>query len=194
MFLPALLLVTLAPDAGAFEVREESYETFVTVREPEAACPAWEWRRKSRQLRIHRCRGKALVDEASALRALLVRLRAQEGPSVEEGNLLMSLDYLDHPDFVTRLARHAEKARDRRPGKNINQYVVAAAAAEPMLPELTEILAGIGRRPLLSSAEKCSEARPRGKGPMSAWLRKQGFKGAEPLPMGCLMVWIRLVP
>jgi len=63
-----------------------------------------------------------------------------------------------------------------------------------MLPELTEILAGLGRRPRLSSAEKCSEARPSGKGPMSVWLREQGFRGKEPLPMGCAMVWIRLVP
>src|SRR5688572_31018952 len=93
MFLAALLLVTLAPDAGAFEVREESYETFVTARAPGAACPAWEWRRKSRQLRIQGCRGKALAEDSAALRNLLVRLRAQEGPAVEEASLLMSLDY-----------------------------------------------------------------------------------------------------
>jgi hypothetical protein len=192
----ALLLLTLAADAGApgaFEVREESYETFVTARAPGTTCPAWEWRRKSRQLRLHRCPGKPLAEETAALRALLVRLRAQE-TGVEEGSLLMSLDYLGHPDFVARLARHAEKARDRRPRQNVNQYAVTAAGAEAMLPELTEIFAGIGRRPVLSSAEKCSEARPRGKGPMSAWLRAQGFRGKEPLPMGCAMVWIRLVP
>lgn len=192
-----LLLVLAAADGGTapggFEVREESYETFVTARPPGAACPAWEWRRKSRQLRIHGCPGKPPGEEVATLRALLVRLRAQEGAAVEEASLLMSLDYLGQPDFVTRLARHADRARDRRPRQNINQYVVAAAAAAPMLPELTEILAGIGRRPLLSSAEKCSEARPRGKGAMSAWLRQQGFRGAEPLPMGCLMAWIRLV-
>jgi len=191
--LPLALLLSLTPDAGAFEVREESYETFVTIRAPGTSCPAWEWRRKSRQLRLHRCRGRSLVEEAPALRDLLARLRVQEGPPVEEASLLTSLDYIDHPDFVARLARHAEKAKDRRPGQNINQYVVAAAAAEALLPELTDIAAGLHRRPQLSSAEKCSEARPGGKGPMSAWLRAQGFRGRAPLPMGCAMVWIKFV-
>jgi len=187
------LLLSLAPDAGAFEVREEPYETFVTARQPGAPCPAWEWRRKSKQLRLHGCRGRALAEDAAALRDLLARLRVQEGPAVEEASLVISLDYLDHPDFVARLARHAVTARDRRPGQNINQYVVAAAAAEPLLPELADIAAGLKRRPQLSSAEKCSEARPGGKGPMSAWLRARGFKGRDPLPMGCAMVWIKFV-
>jgi hypothetical protein len=193
---PLMLLARLAADAGGapFEVREESYETFVTVRPPDAACPAWEWRRKSRQLRLHRCPDKPLAEDGPALRALLGRLREKEGPGVAEGSLLISLDYLSYPRFVARLARHAEKARDRHPGQSLNQYVVTAAAAEPMLPELTEILGGLGRRPVLTSAEKCSEARPRGTGPMSAWLRAQGFRGKDPLPMGCLMAWIRLVP
>ena len=196
MLTALLLLANLAADAGApvFEVREESYETFVMTRPPGAACPAWEWRRKSRQFRLHRCPGKTLAEDAPALRAQLVGLREKEGPGIAEGALLLSLDYFGHPQFVVRLARHAEKARDRRPGQNINQYVVATAAAEPLLPELTEILAGLGRRPVLSSAEKCSEARPSGKGDMSAWLRAQGFRGKEPLPMGCAMVWVRLVP
>jgi hypothetical protein len=90
--LPALLLLAnLAADAGApaFEVREESYETFVKARPPGAACPAWEWRRKSRQLRLHRCPGQTLAEDTPPLRALLVRLAEQEGPAIADGSLLL---------------------------------------------------------------------------------------------------------
>jgi hypothetical protein len=192
--LALVLLLRLAADAGTpavVERREEPYEIFVTVRPPEAPCPALEWRRKSRQLRLRLCPGKRLAEQAASLAGSMARLRAEEGAVVADGSLVMSLDYLGYPEYVLRLARHAAAAKDRKPGQSINAYV-AGATTEKMIEEVAAIFAPLGRKPVVASAEKCSEARPAGKSEMSAWLREKGFRGSNPLPMGCAMVWIEL--
>lgn len=191
------------PSPYVVTVRDEPYETFVDVRHTERERPSMQYRPRRKELRFEWDRARSRADQTSELAQMLEAVHQRYGAAAPSTRLLTVLDLFMYPEYVERLARHASSdpawtkaaGREGKPGAAaLHDYIVAATRGGAFHPELDAIFAPLGLRTELSAVEKCSAARPGGKGDLGAWLASREIRAKAALPAGCLMAWFRLVP
>lgn len=181
------------------EVREETYETFVDVHLKDKKRPALDYRSKGRRLFVKWDKTRPQADQVADVSRMLVRLYTQQDAPADPKRLSLGLDYYDYPDYVERLARHAgqdpewtkirlAKLPIGEPRiRALHDYIKAATRTAELHPELDAAFAEVGKRVELNYVEKCSSAKPGGKGGLGQFLSSRNVPGHVKLPVGCLM-------
>lgn len=165
--------------------RVEVYETFVDVRRNDASCPALDWRPRSKQVRFEKCQGEPLEAQVATLHELVAHLRATEGPEIDAAQLVIGTDYESYPVAVRRMIEHARTHPfDPRTSGGVHAYIMKAAAARDLFPELGAIFSP--RRVVLLSVEGCHSASTTDRNDGGAWLRSENIHGMN-LPVGCAL-------
>lgn len=198
---------TEEPDAAAeeadddivVEVREEPYDTFVDLHLRGRERPALDYRAKSKRLIVKWDKTRPQADQVADLARMIERLYAQKEAPAEPKTLSVGLDYYSYPDYAERLARHAQsdpawtavRKAELPIGepriKALHDYIEETTRSATLHPELDEAFAAVGKRVELRDVEKCSTAKPGGKGELGTFLAERGVPGKVKLPVGCLM-------
>jgi len=181
-------------------VERESYETFLDAHLEDHEKPALHYRSKAKRLFVKWDAERPQQDQVVAVSRLLEWLFAQQEVPAEPKQVEMGLYYLAYPDFIERLARHARtdpkwtKARRANTTKALHDYIEETTRGAKLHPELDAVFEAVGRRVELKHVEKCSTAKPGGKGELGKFLAERGVPGKVSLPMGCLMSTFRIEP
>jgi hypothetical protein len=181
-------------DNYRIEVREESYETFVDVFPKDSNLPKWDFRPKSKGLFLVWDRDRPLALQVKPLLEMLKLLSDRYKDLLMQSTLSASLDCVNYPAYVERLARFAalDPAWRNQNGMDLHNYIVEATRSESLAPELSQIFNTLKVTLYLKGVEKCSAVSP-------AFMRKLGCSWSLPnlprnkkLPMGCLMAWFEM--
>jgi hypothetical protein len=186
------------------EVREESYDTFVDVRLADHERPALDYRGKGKRVFVKWDKTRPQADQVADVSRMLERLYAQKEAPATPKTLSVGLYYAAYPDYVARLARHAQSDPEwtrirlaKQPIgepriKALHDYIEQTTRREKLHPELDAAFAVVGKRVELRDVEKCSTAKPGGQGELGAFLEGRGVPGKVKLPAGCLMSTFRI--
>ncbi len=178
------------------------YETFVDARPIDDEEPSLDWRPTSRQLRFRWASDRPADAQVELLRPMLAHLIRERGLDLEDTSLFGDLSPWRYPDYAARLARRG--ARDpkwkaaleesKRQSTAFYRYILQTTQTQPLHPELDAVFAPFGRRPRLTSVEKCLRSRPAAKDELHRWLEQRGIEVEGSLPAGCLMAAFELEP
>jgi hypothetical protein len=203
---------TGGPEAGRAEtaddlvvsIREESYDTFVDVHLAGQERPALDYRSKSKRLFLKWDGSRPQQDQVTDVSRMLERLYALQEAPPDPKTLSVGLYYSAYPDYVERLARHAQsdpewtevRKAELPVGepriKALHDYIEQTTRREKLHPELDAAFAAAGKRVVLRDVEKCSTAKPGAEGELGEFLSERGVPGKVKLPAGCLMSTFRV--
>lgn len=152
---------------------------------------------KKRFWQIDWDRSRSISEQVEEKAAAVSRIAREHPEELAGSRMNVALDYLNYPEFVERLARHASEDADWTGGnrvergeprvKRLHDYTVRVSNERRLLSELDGVFEPCGLEPVLRDVEKCSTARPGSKGGMGEWLEGRGVASRAPLPMGCLV-------
>jgi hypothetical protein len=188
-------------DMYVIDARTDTLGTFVHVHSKVDPLPALKFDSKPPRLSIEWNMRRSRADQVAGLREMLRLLRERHGGILQNAILQTTLSESSYPEYVERLMlmanRDSEWTHSRNSGERaLHDYIVGALRSQMdlLLPELVQVVAVVGNRPVIKGVEKCSSLAPEGfSGELKRRSTLMNLPKGRLLPAGCLLAWFDLV-
>lgn len=188
-------------DMYVIDARTDTLGTFVHVHSKIEQVPALKLDSKPPRLSIEWNMGRSRADQVTGLREMLRLLHERHGEILQNAILQTTLSERSYPEYVERLMlmanRDSEWTHARSSGERaLHDYIVGATRSQTdlLLPELVQVVAVLGNRPVIKWVEKCSSLTPEGlSGELKRHPTLMNLPKGRLLPAGCLAAWFELV-
>jgi hypothetical protein len=188
-------------DDGAYavEARRNSFGTVVRMYPKKGLKPVLIVESRPQRISIEWNTDRTRAEQVDVLREMLSRFRAWPGGTLTGAVLQISLGDHSYPEYVERLMHFANRdpawqESSARGERALHEYIAQATQNQALLPELDQIFAAVGVRPVIRHVEKCSSMAP---DTMPKELKRrlapEDRHGRRPLPAGCQLAQFDLL-